>query len=486
MKRMRSTLAVVATIAMCASTVGAVDIEMVAVTDLPTLGNLSGAGAGGSGPDRTCGSVDYVYNIGMYEVTAGQYTEFLNAIAAADPNGLYDADMAGADGCQILQSGVSGSYTYSVAPDWADRPVNYVSWFDAIRFVNWLHNGQPTGAQSAATTEDGAYDTSLAYLDVVRKAGAQFFLPSEDEWYKAAYHIEGTPASYYDYPMSSSNPPSNDLVDPDYGNNGNFEQSGPTIGAPYYRTEVGEFENSASPYGTYDQGGNVREWIESVINGTGRGVRGGDYTSITNQLHAAGRVYSTTGAGSKRSGLRVAGYLETVCGDGVEEGWEECDDGNVVDGDGCSAACVVEFCGDGTVQSTLGEACDDGNNIDGDGCDADCVEEGACCDGMSCTMLTEADCDAASDAIYAGDDTDCADSPCDYGACCLGDASCVTHLTDVQCEAAGGIFNGWGTRCSCGYPTAAAVSRTGLLVLLTALMGLGAWTLRRPKVRCTG
>ena len=44
-----------------------------------------------------------------------------------------------------------------MAADWADRPVNYVSFWDAARFANWLHNGQPTGAQGAGTTEDGAY-----------------------------------------------------------------------------------------------------------------------------------------------------------------------------------------------------------------------------------------------------------------------------------------------------------------------------------------
>jgi formylglycine-generating enzyme required for sulfatase activity len=43
-----------------------------------------------------------------------------------------------------------------VVADWADRPVNYVSWGDAARFANWLHNGQPSGAQDLTTTEEGA------------------------------------------------------------------------------------------------------------------------------------------------------------------------------------------------------------------------------------------------------------------------------------------------------------------------------------------
>lgn len=69
-----------------------------------------------------------------------------------------------------------------------------------------------------------------------------------------------------------------------------------------------------------------------------------------------------------------------ACGNGILEGVEECDDGNLLDGDDCSAICEIEFslpvvgiCGDGTVDS--GEQCDDGNNINGDGCSAMCEDE---------------------------------------------------------------------------------------------------------------
>ena len=67
---------------------------------------------------------------------------------------------------------------------------------------------------------------------------------------------------------------------------------------------------------------------------------------------------------------------EFYCGDGSLDEGEECDDGNNEDGDGCSALCIIEYCGDGIVNGFL-EECDDGNNEDGDGCSADCqVEEG--------------------------------------------------------------------------------------------------------------
>ena len=103
------------------------------------------------------------YNVGKFEVTTGQYTEFLNAVAAADTYGLYNTNMDTAAyefGCNIKRAGSAGAYTYSVAADWEDRPVNYVNWGDAARFANWLTNGMPTGAQDATTAENGSYDLS--------------------------------------------------------------------------------------------------------------------------------------------------------------------------------------------------------------------------------------------------------------------------------------------------------------------------------------
>jgi formylglycine-generating enzyme required for sulfatase activity len=170
--------------------------------------------------------------------------------------------------------------------------VNYVSYWDSSRFANWLHNGQPTGPQNASTTEDGAYLISgyKGYdgRTIQRKAGWKWAVTSEDEWYKAAYYKGGAPnAGYWDYPTQSDSVPSNVLVNPDPGNNANF--SG-TIGSPYYRTEVGEFENSESHYGTFDQGGNVSEWNEAIVSidtSVRRGVRGGSYADYDTELRAS-------------------------------------------------------------------------------------------------------------------------------------------------------------------------------------------------------
>ncbi|MFH1418452.1 MAG: SUMF1/EgtB/PvdO family nonheme iron enzyme [Planctomycetota bacterium] len=312
MRKCMTIAAAAAAVLVCASGARAdfAFMDTVSVGNVGNAGELSGVGAGGSGEDRICGAVGYAYNIGKYEVTAGQYTDFLNAVADTDTYELYKTAMwENTTGCKIQRSGDPGGYTYSVAGDWADRPVNMVSFWSAARFANWLHNGRPAGAQGPDTTEDGAY-TLDGYTEsdgswIMRKPGATWCIPSEDEWYKAAYY-DGDASIYYDYPTGTDAVPSNDLVDPDPGNNANFDQDGFTIGHPYYRTEVGEFENSASPYGTFDQGGNVWEWHDNVVYGSHRGSCGGGWYGDDTRLHAARRGASYPTTASIYTGFRVA------------------------------------------------------------------------------------------------------------------------------------------------------------------------------------
>jgi len=83
---------------------------------------------------------------------------------------------------------------------------------------------------------------------------------------------------YYDYPTGTDDIPSNAILDPDPGNNANFYDYGGTGYAnagSYKTTEVGEYENSVSPYGTFDQGGNEWEWNETEFDPDHRYVSGG-------------------------------------------------------------------------------------------------------------------------------------------------------------------------------------------------------------------
>jgi len=292
----RTVVSVALLIGPVAGKAAAVNIETVRVGNPGNAGELSGISAGGFGPDRVCGAVAYTYNIGKYEVTAGQYTEFLNAVAATDTYSLYNTNMSRTDyGSGITQSGASGSYTYSVNAAFVNRPVNYVSWGDSARFANWLHNGQPTGAQRLSTTEDGAYylngaTSNAALLAVNRESDWNWAITSEDEWYKAAY-FNPAASNYFDYPTSSNTAPGRDLADAS-GNNANYHATPSSfpIDPPYYTTVAGEFQNSDSPYGTFDQGGNVWEWNEVVLFGSYRGLRGGSFGFDDSYLRASGRA----------------------------------------------------------------------------------------------------------------------------------------------------------------------------------------------------
>jgi formylglycine-generating enzyme required for sulfatase activity len=174
-----------------------------------------------------------------------------------------------------------------------NRPIVCVSYWNACHFTNWLHNGQPSGLQGANTTETGAYTlTSSGILGntIIRNANWKWAITSENEWYKAAYYKgRNTNAGYWDFPTSSDAIPGRDMSDVS-GNNANLTNGTPgPIDSGKYTTLVGEFQNSDSPYGTFDQGGNVWEWNEAIINNTTRCIRGGSWDYYYGTLAAYNR-----------------------------------------------------------------------------------------------------------------------------------------------------------------------------------------------------
>jgi formylglycine-generating enzyme required for sulfatase activity len=209
----------------------------------------------------------------------------------------------------------SGSKYYTI-PGRGNNPVNFVTWYDAIRFANWMHNGQGNGdTETGAYTlgqSDSIFGTPRNGSVIVRIPGAKWFLPNEDEWYKAAYHKnDGVTGNYWDYPTStdelpySDQPPGSDSPDPSntvniYKNDAIFDNGYDdgyaVLGATSFPqdnplTDVGAYTLALGPYGTYDQGGNIFEWNEILFNSNRRGLRGGSWANTDSSiLHASTRI----------------------------------------------------------------------------------------------------------------------------------------------------------------------------------------------------
>ena len=271
------------------------------------------------------GGVSSTFAIGKYEISIHQYTAFLNAVAATDTYGLYNTSM-GTDLmiAGISRSGSSGSYTYSVVGS-GNRPVTYVSWFDAARFANWMANGQPTGAQDNTTTENGAYTllgamSGLGYsknaINPNTSATTTWWIPSDDEWYKAAYYdpTKGGSGGYWLFPTQSDSAPGNVVgsgANQANLNNGVYSvtQSAGLDSNQNYLTDAGAFSSSGSYYGTFDQGGNVGEWTDGVT-GASRILRGGSWNIGANVLEATTRIADLPTTEDYHIGFRIASVPE--------------------------------------------------------------------------------------------------------------------------------------------------------------------------------
>jgi sulfatase modifying factor 1 len=194
---------------------------------------------------------------------------------------IYSSSMASYG---ITQTGSSGSFSYSVTTALANRPVVHVSWFDAARFADWMMNGQGDNDM-----ETGAYTLNGATSGIIAaNIGAQVYLPSENECYKAAFYNVAN-ASYSLYPNGQSGIVTGDA---------NYDTSG--------SSDVGSYSEDASSYGTFDQGGNVWEWNGAVISGSTRGLRGGSWGDDCGFLHSLTRYGDVPTFENYFVGFRVA------------------------------------------------------------------------------------------------------------------------------------------------------------------------------------
>jgi len=255
--------------------------------DFVTIGNPGNA-ADTTGSPNPAGSVGYTYDIGKFEVSEDMITK-------------YNANFGTANNLVITQDGRG-----------TNKPATSITWNEAARLINWLNTS--TGNQAAYkfasgsdiaanielwTSGEAGYDVNNKY----RNSFAKYVLPSNNEWYKAAYYDPNKSggAGYWDYATGSDIAPTAVAGGTGSGSAVFNGQSGPA-----------DVNNAGglSPYGVMGLGGNVWEWLEIYLaDGSGsspREFRGGSYTDESNNISSSALINLGPSFQNINIGFRVA------------------------------------------------------------------------------------------------------------------------------------------------------------------------------------
>ena len=198
------------------------------------------------------------------------------------------------------------------------EPAANITWYEAAAFVNFLNTStghqaayQINAGVTALTLWSSAQAWQLDGENLYRHKDAFYFLPSEDEWYKSAYHKnDGVTANYWDYATGSNSIPTAVASGTGAGTAVYNEQSAPT---------AVDNDGGLSAYGTRGQSGNVFEWNESAFDGLndfsgeGRAVRGGTWYDSELFLSPSVRGSFTAAFEDFYVGFRVASVPEPSC-----------------------------------------------------------------------------------------------------------------------------------------------------------------------------
>lgn len=210
------------------------------------------------------GGVDYSYRMATTEITGGQWHEFVLAYAPYIGPQWNTASFRG--NSTWVGNNADGVPQYALFG--TPQAVVEMGWRFAARYCNWLHNGKPTGPDVPQWVfESGAYDTSTFTHNpdgsvndqATRSAGAKFWIPSRDEWVKAAYwdpnrYGEGE-GGYWEHPYASDDPAASGPA-----SKGGQTNAGPVIEGTGYL--VGSYPDVNAPWGLLDVSGGSREWLE--------------------------------------------------------------------------------------------------------------------------------------------------------------------------------------------------------------------------------
>ena len=285
--------------------------------DWVTVGD-PGNTADTTGNPNPAGAVADSFQIMKFEFQNSQYADFLNAVdpSGTNPNAVYNLNMgSNARGGISFTSGAASGSKYAIRTNMGDKPVNFVSWFDAARVANWLQNGQGSGS-----TETGAYTLVNGQTSGTAPAanpGASYFLPTEDQWYKAAYYKGGgTNAGYWNYATQSDTAPTavtagNTGIGSagSTGNFANYDSAAVWNSQPGNVTTVGT-NGGASAYGAFDMSGNIYEWNAGAFLSFS-GLRGGFWEDVgASNLSSSNRTFDDPADENDQNGFRLAAVPE--------------------------------------------------------------------------------------------------------------------------------------------------------------------------------
>lgn len=249
--------------------------------------------AGNAADTNARGAVPYDYLIGATEITEDQFQKAIE-------NGL-----------QNVRAGA-----------WSpEQPAGFVHWFEAAAFVNFLNESAGYQAAYNVAWDAGTQTWRMEPWSSAESWGtygenrfrhrdARFFLPTEDEWYKAAhYKSGGTNAGYWAYPVAQDTAPTPVAAGTNPATAVFATQSQPSATAE---------SGGLSAYGTRGQGGNMAEWTESAWDGTNntpteaRALRGGHWFSAPEALVSTNREITSPYYENDIIGFRVAKVTDNL------------------------------------------------------------------------------------------------------------------------------------------------------------------------------